>query len=412
MGHPGVPGNNQNYASNTHAQLKSQVDNNNDPAAAYQDGDAWHQLAHSLRQSAVDLDAAISGSSAHWEGTAADMARTHLAKVRDWSATSADNFDKTGQAVHDQADAAAKAKTDMPPPVDFKPQEMIEQAATNPVAMLMLPATMYIQHDKSVKAKEQAVQVIQTRDTSLQTASAAIPQFLPPPDLGGNSSGGTATVQGGTSSAPGGSFASYNHTGSAGAGSGGSHYAPGGPGSSYGGPGQHGGSGSYNQPGIPAYQGHSGPTQLSGYDPGVNPSGYNIGSQPPAGYNSPSTAPTSTSGPGGFAGGFGPGGFGGGADGEGVGGGRRAARGGTESSSAPGRSGTGPVAGAGGAGGLGAGGAGAAGAPGGAGTGRGGKKEEDKVHKRPSFLVETDDVFGDGQLVAPTVIGENPPGGF
>ncbi|HEY8373879.1 MAG TPA: hypothetical protein VIL00_14155 [Pseudonocardiaceae bacterium] len=43
---------------------------------------------------------------------------------------------------------------------------------------------------------------------------------------------------------------------------------------------------------------------------------------------------------------------------------------------------------------------------GGAGAGQGG---EDKEHKRPSYLVETDDVFGTTELVAPPVIGGTPP---
>lgn len=45
----------------------------------------------------------------------------------------------------------------------------------------------------------------------------------------------------------------------------------------------------------------------------------------------------------------------------------------------------------------------------GAGAGRGGQGEEDKEHRRPTYLVETDDVFGDERLVAPPVIGANPP---
>jgi hypothetical protein len=42
------------------------------------------------------------------------------------------------------------------------------------------------------------------------------------------------------------------------------------------------------------------------------------------------------------------------------------------------------------------------------GGGRGGG-DEDKEHRRPSYLVECEDVWGDGRLVAPPVIGEAPP---
>jgi hypothetical protein len=43
---------------------------------------------------------------------------------------------------------------------------------------------------------------------------------------------------------------------------------------------------------------------------------------------------------------------------------------------------------------------------GGMGAGAGGRGgEEDKEHKAASYLVETEDVFGDGTMVAPPVIG-------
>ncbi|MBW4720748.1 hypothetical protein [Saccharothrix obliqua] len=67
-----------------------------------------------------------------------------------------------------------------------------------------------------------------------------------------------------------------------------------------------------------------------------------------------------------------------------------------------------------GGGGFGPNGAGAAGARGGLGAGMGGmgggaghgQGEEDKEHKSASYLQETEDIFGDGTMVAPPVIGE------
>jgi hypothetical protein len=44
----------------------------------------------------------------------------------------------------------------------------------------------------------------------------------------------------------------------------------------------------------------------------------------------------------------------------------------------------------------------------GAGAGRG-QGDEDTEHRRPSYLIEMDDIFGDGRKVAPPVIGEDPP---
>ncbi|MGH3367103.1 MAG: hypothetical protein ACRDOY_07865, partial [Nocardioidaceae bacterium] len=70
-----------------------------------------------------------------------------------------------------------------------------------------------------------------------------------------------------------------------------------------------------------------------------------------------------------------------------------------------GRVGAGSGSGAGGAAGRG----GVSGVPlAGAGAGRGQGGEDDE-HRRPSYLIDTDDIFGDGRRVAPPVIGEDPP---
>ena len=412
--HPAVPHPNANYAGMTHAQLKALVDNNNDPGSAYRQGDQWHDLAGKLGEAAITLDAAINGSQAHWEGAAADLARAHLAKVRDWSNDTSQYYTATGNALHQQVDAAAKAKSDMPNPVDFDPMKMLEQAATNPVALVMLPVTMAATANASNSAKDKAIQVIQARDNAMQAASASIPAFSPPPDLG---SGGTSapTPTGTAPSGYGASVAGYSNRGQGGGGAGApGHYTGG-----HGGPGyvapQPGGPGGGHY--TPQPIGASGPTQLQGYTPPMNPGG---------GYTPP---PTSYN-PGPNPGGFGPGGGGPVVGGFGYGGG-----GGDSYGSGSGRMGPGSTAAAGterpapgsttSAGSVAAedsgamrGGMGMTGAPGASGVGGAGgaagrgEKEEDKAHKRPTFLVETDDVFGEGQMVAPTVIGENPTGGW
>ncbi|MFD1048016.1 hypothetical protein ACFQ1S_21985 [Kibdelosporangium lantanae] len=37
-----------------------------------------------------------------------------------------------------------------------------------------------------------------------------------------------------------------------------------------------------------------------------------------------------------------------------------------------------------------------------------GEGEDDQEHETPSYLLETEDVFGDERMVAPPVIGERP----
>jgi hypothetical protein len=40
---------------------------------------------------------------------------------------------------------------------------------------------------------------------------------------------------------------------------------------------------------------------------------------------------------------------------------------------------------------------------------RRGKDGEDSEYRRPSYLIEMDDIFTDGRKVAPAVIGADPP---
>ncbi|MCO1578506.1 hypothetical protein M8C13_22390 [Crossiella sp. SN42] len=139
--------------------------------------------------------------------------------------------------------------------------------------------------------------------------------------------------------------------------------------------------------------------------PGPGPSPLPMPVPPPGFPPGGGTPPGGGSGRGG-SGGFGPRGSGG-AFGPGGSGGQGGIRGGF----GPGGSaGIGAdahgAAGRGGAGGAGA--RGAAGAPGGPmGAGAGNRGEEDKEHRRPEYLIETEDIFGDIRTVAPPVIGES-----
>ncbi|MFS8099386.1 PPE domain-containing protein [Lentzea alba] len=136
--------------------------------------------------------------------------------------------------------------------------------------------------------------------------------------------------------------------------------------------------------------------------------------------NDPRNRPGGPNGPGsGRGGGGGGGGAGGGRGAGGLGGAAAAGLGkgpggmGSGFGGAAGVGAAGEGAGRGGAGGFGPGGAGAAGRGGAAGMGAGGmgagagkgQGDEDKEHKSASYLQETEDIFGDGTMVAPPVIG-------
>ncbi|TCO65007.1 PPE domain-containing protein [Actinocrispum wychmicini] len=154
------------------------------------------------------------------------------------------------------------------------------------------------------------------------------------------------------------------------------------------------------------------PTPGPGFPPGEGPfvpgqGGWNAGGQSGNTYGNGGLNETGgrggTGGPGGQGGRGGVGGQGnfGGADAEG----RQMGRGGAGAGANPfAQEGVGR---GGGMGGNAAGGRGGAGGQMGAGGGRG-QGEDDEEHETPSYLVETEDVFGDDRMVAPPVIGERP----
>jgi len=191
-----------------------------------------------------------------------------------------------------------------------------------------------------------------------------------------------------------------------GPGPGGGPVRPGLPGQPGGGPGGRPGPGAGPggpRPGLPGLPGAGGNNPgLPGRGPGFGPGAFGQGFGPgggPGGFGAGGPG-----GPGGFggAGGAGtpggPGGFGaGGAGGPGGTGGPGGLAGlGAAGVDADGR----PLAGRGAAGGAGGGGFGPM-----AGGARG---EDDTEHRRPDYLVETEDIWGDGTKVAPPVIGERP----
>jgi hypothetical protein len=404
---PTVPHPNANYPGQPHEELKRLVTEKYDPNAANQVIDAWGQLGTRFTELATDFSILVNGSHSAWTGKAAEGVRAALGKVGAFSDQTGDAFVRTSGAIAQQRDAAVQANKSMPAPVEFNPLKIAGDWFTNkggfvsPIMMAGAPIDMIMTHNKQQGAKEEAVQVMQTRDNTMMAAAMSMPTMESTPQV--------TNDQGVTQASS--STTSHSLSNSNG-------YRP---------------PSNTGMPGMPSGTGNNGTTNTAWVAPPTTPPNVPPGSQnlPPGSQNRPPIGPPgmfppgmrppgggqagrppgggSGRPPGGGSGmrpggggagrGMGPGGMAG-ASGRGMGSFGPATPGGGAGVAGPGGGPGGTGAGAAGRGGA----AGAgAGAGGGAGAGKGGG-EEDKEHKS-NYLIPTDEFFDDDRMVAPPVIG-------
>ncbi|CAM4183610.1 hypothetical protein KIPE111705_43995 [Kibdelosporangium persicum] len=409
-----VPSPDVNVPGHSHEELANWV-KTGEPADAEGLAETWKGWGAGLQEAAQDLMVAVIGSEDGWRGQAANAMREQLRRVAEWSRTTGERFDKASTAFTRQGEAVGSAKTTMPDPVQFSPEQMIKDAAKGGIIdLMMLPHAMYEQHQKKQEAYQMAIQVVTQRDAELAAAAASVPPFEPPPKIGegggkeqppgpgmpgspgfrpggpgpgGRNSVGGNVTGGGGSPGGGGAFPGFQS---------GSGFGPNDPNGDGSGTNDQNTPPNVNIPGMPIGTG------TSGYNPGNNmPTNFGGGNPNPF-----TAGPTAAGGGGGFGnafgGGFGPGGAPrpGGGFGP-LGSGTAAGAGAGAGAASPGAGGMGgarPGAAA-GRGGMPGGGMGGAG-----GRGQGGEDEE---HQRPSYLVEPDPdaTFGTDQMTAPPVIG-------
>ncbi|CCH35406.1 hypothetical protein ABZ816_12445 [Actinosynnema sp. NPDC047251] len=433
------------YMGRSHEELKSMVTDNMAPSTANEQGEAWTKIGNTLVDLQNNLSKATEASKGAWQGNAASSAQGYFTNMATWSGDAAQGAQLTGNKLYEQSQAADTAKTAMPEPVKFSTADAYKMffSEPNPFKWAETIDKIEAKFEEKQQAHERAAEVMTNMSTSFQESGSTMPAFSPPPPMDG--SGGDPSQPGKPNDpgiggrpsipdSPGNGSGSTGVTGIPGTGGTGgtgggntnqSGWTPGGGGTGGGGGGGGGGgTGGGGGGGLPPG---------GGWIPGPGGGGGGGGGNRPPGIPGPGQRPPGIPGPGGGRGGL-PGGGGSGGGSGGAGGGRGGGAGGLGGGpggmAAAGRGGGfGPGGGAGvlgeagraGAGGFGpsgggAGGLGGAGAAGGRGAGagmggmggaggHGGQGEEDKEHKSASYLVETEDVFGDGTMVAPPVIG-------
>lgn len=194
---PEVPEPTANYPAHQHEDMKRQVEENFDAGLAGEIADEWRTIGATMTELAVDFQVIVNGSQAGWTGSAAEGARAALAKVGEFSDVTGDHFTATGAALHTQTSAATEAKTRMPEPVEYDPKKMFTDALRSGslLQLAVLPATMPLQRAKSENAKAEAVQVMQSRDDALRSATGTMPAFAELPTVTHDQGTATSTSQ-------------------------------------------------------------------------------------------------------------------------------------------------------------------------------------------------------------------------
>ncbi|MBB4676555.1 hypothetical protein [Crossiella cryophila] len=356
---------------------------------------AWDKVGKGYDEARDLAEKVLRDSHGVWEGKAADAARQQLSPLAAFADHAKQMAGNTAKAVGQQGTDWHGCKNQLKPVPENPPQNNLGNKL-NPFTTDLDREIDKFKTDTGDNQRVYAGYGVRTEDNV-----KSLPTWLTPPEVSGDVSvvkpgpggpggpGGGGGFEGGR----GGGGGLGGGLGQFGGGGGGYSGGAGGGGAGGGGTGGGGGGGSAEVPVVgtgPAYPPRD-QTGSAGYVSNEVPiSGGGAGGGPGGG--------------GGYSGGAGGGGFGGavpGGFGPGGGAGGGLGAGGSAGVGRAGGAGFGPagggVAGRPGASGMG-------GMPmGGAGAGR---KEEDEEHERASFLMETEDIFGDHRSVAPPVIGE------
>lgn len=398
-----------NAAGIDHPELKQLIDVSK-AAQVHELGQMWNDLGNEIMDFGASLQRTVTSSEAIWAGQAGNAARATLSGLATWSQHTGQGVQYMGTTMRSQAEAAETAKISMPEPVPYEPAVYRNQlnSTINPFEWVQIIGDAREQYERHNAAHEEAIRVTETYSTSLHDTNGTMPAFAAPQEFGNGDTGLTpggpmpGGTGGGAGGGPGGIPPGAPGTGSRTPGNGGglTHVAPPTPGqvapqapiipSDSGRTTDRGPDGG-GRTGVPGFL----PTPAAGIDgPGAGGHRPGTGSRPGGGRAGPGVG-----GGRGGGGGFGPRGSGGLGASDALGRGALSSPGAAENATGAGRGAAG-VAGRG----LGAGGA----FPPMAGAGRG-QGGDDTEHRRPTYLVETEDIWGDGRRVAPPVIGEDPP---
>lgn len=173
------------YEAYSHQAMKDEVEAGNDPGEAGLIGGQWDELAGRFHESAQALTALLESSRENWSGEGGEALRGVLTQAARWSGEVAGVSTSVGGSVSAQAEIAARARAEMPEPVEYDPASMIRNAAAsgNLLVLAGLPAAMEETKAAAEAARQKAIDVLNARDAALRDAIPVQQTFSPPPPL-------------------------------------------------------------------------------------------------------------------------------------------------------------------------------------------------------------------------------------
>jgi hypothetical protein len=145
-------------------------------AAAGTVADTWSSMSGALSDIQQDINAGVTASGATWVGDAADSARGALGPLGEWAAQASTAADVMRASVELQGDLLAKARADMPAPIDVPQQSPIGQLIT---AQMDYEVTELASH----AAAQRAFQVMAQYEAATDDNTNTLGDFGEPPKL-------------------------------------------------------------------------------------------------------------------------------------------------------------------------------------------------------------------------------------
>jgi hypothetical protein len=181
---PQLPG--TYYLGYEHSDLKQMVELNMDPGQVNETGAGWNSLGNALVEFQGAVAAAVGRGGEDWSGAAGKAARDYLSGLGEWMGGTGQASQLAANRMNDQAEAAGTARAAMPEPVEFSMSDAIGVLAreTNPVALRNAIAQVNLRFEQKQQAHERAAEVMTTFAGSMGDSGAGMPEFGPAPAMG------------------------------------------------------------------------------------------------------------------------------------------------------------------------------------------------------------------------------------
>lgn len=186
----------------SHEELYRQLHNGPGPAASAASIRRWSDMSAALADIDADIKQALGNSRAGWTGKAADAADAALHPLARWARDAQAGAELMRLSAELQAEYIGKARADMPAPKEVtaeKPNPLV----TGVVHLFGGQTDYEVQEAAKAAAEQRAFEVMEVYQTSTAANTATLGQFTKPPELQldtghgsptGGSSGGAGPV--------------------------------------------------------------------------------------------------------------------------------------------------------------------------------------------------------------------------